>query len=357
MRLNNFKGALLEFLIRKLLRSCGFTAVTSDGIYTYEQSGLFFIHGKGAAHDADVLMEPPIQMPFSYPSRILFECKALSRKTGLGIIRNALGLRYDINEFEIVTKATLSSRQNNRRANYAIEDRNRYNYQVGVASVNGFTKPAIEFAANNKIPLLSLNWFLDRNILDGFNSINQSIVDRINGSTRDRIHKFLKDRNADSETAHFHLEARSSLFDIPEIQQTINEIDRITENSFFAINEAGDFFFLYPAPDFNLDYFREIRRLTGLKARIHYSRDEKNIWLLSISQDFSSNNNADFKFFVPERIMSIWERFSFDKTKALDIKNQFYSRIFIFDIHRERELPFIGVTIDRPWLQRGYEES
>ena len=28
------------------------------------------------------------------------------------------------------------------------------------SNFDGFTKPAFEFAANNKIPLISLNWFL-----------------------------------------------------------------------------------------------------------------------------------------------------------------------------------------------------
>jgi len=53
--------------------------------------GLFYVNGRGAAHDADVLMEPLVQIPFSYPSRILFECKAYDSKTTLPIVRNALG--------------------------------------------------------------------------------------------------------------------------------------------------------------------------------------------------------------------------------------------------------------------------
>lgn len=107
------KGTLLEYLVRRLLTNCGFTSVRPDGHYIFAQAGtgLFFVNGKGAAHDADVLMEPPIQMPFSYPSRLLFECKAYDTTVGLGVIRNALGLRYDINEFEIVTDETIHRRQ------------------------------------------------------------------------------------------------------------------------------------------------------------------------------------------------------------------------------------------------------
>ena len=119
MNHKQLKGSLLEYLVRRILTRCGFTSVRPDGHYVFEQTGtgLFLINGKGAAHDADVLMEPPIQMPFSYPSRLLFECKAYETAVGLGVIRNALGLRYDINEFEIITDDSIKLRKNNKRAN------------------------------------------------------------------------------------------------------------------------------------------------------------------------------------------------------------------------------------------------
>ena len=350
MRVSKFKGLLLEYLVRRLLRNCGFTNVAADGMYTFQQRGLFFINGKGAAHDADVLMEPPVQMPFSYPSRILFECKAYGTKTGLSIIRNALGLRYDINEFEIVTKATLLLRQNNRRAPYAIEDRRRYNYQVGVATINDFTKPAVEFAANSKILLLSLSWFLQPQIIDTINQINQDFINQFSEEQIEAIQRLFKDRNPQPETDSQYEGAIASLSESPVTASILAALDPIIESSFFAVNEAGDFFFLYPTPDTNLDNFRNLRNSTRLQGRIHFSRNERNIWRLSLSSDLNWNNTADFKFFVPERIMRLWARFSFDKSEAATIKQHFFSRIFIFDGNQERELPFIVVTIDRPWL-------
>ncbi len=92
MTAGQIKGALLEFIVRRLMMNCGFTSVKPDGHYVFAQEGmgLFFINGKGAAHDADVLMEPPIQMPFSYQSRLLFECKSYDKSIGLNVIRNGL---------------------------------------------------------------------------------------------------------------------------------------------------------------------------------------------------------------------------------------------------------------------------
>ena len=89
--------------------NCGFTRVIPDGLLIFNRGGLTMINGKGAAHDADVLMTPPIQMPFSYPYRVNFECKAYNRRIGLSVIRSALGLRHDINEFEIVTRNHLQA--------------------------------------------------------------------------------------------------------------------------------------------------------------------------------------------------------------------------------------------------------
>ncbi len=71
-------------------------------------------------------------MPFAYPTRLLFECKAYNKPVNLGIARSALALRSDINDFEIVTDLTIDKRKNNRRVPLAVELRDRYFYQVGV---------------------------------------------------------------------------------------------------------------------------------------------------------------------------------------------------------------------------------
>jgi len=119
-----------------------------------------------------MILKPIGTLSCKYPFRLIFECKAYSKKIGLPIVRNALGLRYDINEFEIITRNQLLERKNNRRSALAIDNRQRYSYQVGVATVEDFTKPAIEFSANNKIPLFSLRWILPGPACDLFHKID-----------------------------------------------------------------------------------------------------------------------------------------------------------------------------------------
>ena len=203
MKATSIKGALLEYIVRNLLRNCGFTNVKADNVYSFERSGLFFVNGKGAAHDADVIVNPPIQMPFSYPTQLIFECKAYDSQIGLTIVRNALGLRNDINDFEIVSKDSLIKRQNNRRAEYAIEIRKRFLFQVGVASINDFSKPAIEFSANNKIPLLSLSWFLGSQSIRNFNNIDQTLIDSFDEEDMKNVYDFFKDRKGNLHSQEY----------------------------------------------------------------------------------------------------------------------------------------------------------
>lgn len=357
MNPSNFKGALLEYLVRRLLANCGFIPVIADDFYTYESGDLFYINGRGAAHDADVLMEPPVQLPFTFPSRVLFECKAYDRIAGLPIVRNALGLRYDINEFEIVTKESIDNRRNNRRANYAIEERKRYNYQVGVASAGRFSSPAIEFAANNKIPLLSLTWFLEQNILNLFHSIDQAYVDQINENNRIEIYRFLKDRSVGSDLYVNDDDTRAYLEEDQTIGVIITAFNSLIERSYVGLIETGDLIFLFPERPESINDLRTIDAIGGLKGQIHYYREEPNIWTLSISRDYASNRIAEFKFFVPDRIMKLWGRHALDRAKAIDIKKEFFSRIFIFNRRHIPYVPFFLVNIDSEWLDNIYGAS
>ena len=344
------KGTLLEYLVRRLLENCGFNSVKPDGHYIYEQNGtgLFYINGKGAAHDADVLMEPPIQLPFSFPSRLLFECKAYQNIVGLGVVRNALGLRYDINEFEIVTDESIQRRKNNRRANYAISDRKRFNYQVGVATVEPFSAAAFEFAANNKIPLLSFRWLLPDNICNLFHAITLPYLNSIRQPLRNNLYSYLKNKKRDARYEHDGVNA--FIQSDNTVGAIIRSFESVIDRSFIGLIETGDLIFLFADEHDTQNILFEQTRFEGLRAQIHYYRDQPNQWILELT-DGRNNRNSEFKFFVPDRIMKMWKEFSLDKTVAINLKEQFFSRIFIFTRQQDsRRLPFIVVTIDREWL-------
>lgn len=338
MSASKIKGSLLEYIVRKLLVNCGFTKVKPDELFIYNDRGLNFINGKGAAHDADVLMTPPIQMPFSYPYRINFECKAHKDKIGLPIIRNALGLRYDINEFEIVTDTHLRARQNNRRSTLAIDNRQRYNYQVGVASVEEFTKDAFEFAANNKISLISLRWFLPALICDSFHHITDTYLQQFPQQDLEDVLQFLKG-NDNQNGERF---ATQTITLIKDILESLIEFEH---RVLIGLLESGDMLFLFGNNDTNQEKLRNANR--ALKAQYHYRTNQVDSWTLSITLN---NETLDFEFYLPKRILEMWESQNLDKKAAIDLKQKFFSKMFIFIRNDELELSFRVINIDEEWL-------
>jgi hypothetical protein len=349
MRAGNIKGALLEYIVRNLFKNCGFTNVLADNLFTFERGGLFFINGKGAAHDADVIMNPPVQMPFAYPTQLLFECKAYGTNANLPMVRNALGLRDDLNEFEIVTKDSLLRRQNNRRATYAVETRTRFHFQVGVASINDFSKPAVEFAANNKIPLLSLSWFLGPNVIRDFNYINQPLIDSFNPQDIKNIYDFLKDREGNLYDNKY-IRANDFLKSDNIIGDIVTTANATINYSFVGLLETGDIVFLFARSRSEENILNRQNGFASLKAEIHWLNDRPNVWKLSVYNSKQDNLKTDFDFYLPKRIFSHWKTFNLNKASALDIKQQFFSKVFVFNQRNNPESPFSIINIDREWL-------
>lgn len=353
MKAGNIKGALLEYIVRQLLKNCGFTNVRADNLFSFERGGLFFINGKGAAHDVDIIMNPPIQMPFAYPTQLLFECKAYGSIANLPFVRNSLGLRNDLNDFEIVTRDSLLKRQNNRRAAYAIDTRTRFLYQVGVASVNDFSKPAVEFASNNKIPLLSLSWFLDTNTIRDFNRIDQPLIDGFQEDDIQNLYDFLKDREGDLHSYKYQ-RAYNLLTDDNIIGHIVTFSNTVLSYSYVGLLETGDMVFLFSGTTTEeniLNSQNNFGTFSTLKAEIHWIADRPNVWTLTVYNPRNSEQRTDFNFYVPKKIFSHWKSFNLDKTVAIDIKQEFFSKIFVFNQRNNPEAPFTIINIDREWLE------
>lgn len=150
------KGKAFEFLVKQILINVGFEEVKSDDIYIYDGSAGQMINGLGEAHNADVLLEPPVQIPFFAKTRLLIECKDYNvNKVGLNVVRSALGLRTDINAYDILDYGELERRKAQNRKNKICYT--RYSYNVAIASTSGFADQAQSMAATYRIPLIELN--------------------------------------------------------------------------------------------------------------------------------------------------------------------------------------------------------
>lgn len=82
-------GKAFEIFVKRILMNVGFLEVESDGLFVFDGNSGQMVQGLGEAHNADVLLEPPVQTPFIYRTRLLIECKDYSKKVGLNTVRSA----------------------------------------------------------------------------------------------------------------------------------------------------------------------------------------------------------------------------------------------------------------------------
>ncbi len=331
MKYTNIKGALLEYIVRNILLNCWFKKVKADDFYMYERGALFYVHWKWAAHDADVIVDPPIQFPFSYPTRIIFECKAYSKTTWLPIVRNALWLRDDINNFEIITENDLIARKNNRRKYLAIKIRNRFNFQVGVASINSFSKPALEFCINNKIPTICLENLFSSNLISRINSLSDATLSELDEESKKSLFNFLKDDTSLS----INFENYKNV-----LKEIKDWIDKEIKKIYVWVLSSWDMIFLkteLEESEFNIDQKFEFT--------LHYEDAEKQYWRMKI------RDKDTFSFYVPENIFSAWREHNLSKSEWLDIKRNNFSEVIIFNKEYSDNIFSVG-RINNQWLDR-----
>ena len=236
----------------------------SDGLYIFDGAPGQMIQGLGEAHNADVLLEPPAQTPFYSCTRLLIECKDYRKKVGLNMIRSTLGLREDINHFDIVDVNRLLARRRQNRAG-VVYPYERYTYQVAVASLSGFTVQAQEFAATHRIPLLEFDkmpFWSDFWMLLGYDNV--SFGDSIRGHRIPAVHM------AENQIIEF-----------------ANEIGR---RMAVAVTNSGQLLFLYRITRENNDF--------SDSYTLHWS-NSSHPWELR-------SGNQVYLFQLPKSIMKLW---------------------------------------------------
>lgn len=282
-------GKAFELLVKQLLLNIGFTEINSDGLYVFDGAAGQMIQGLGEAHNADVLLEPPVQTPFYASTRILIECKDYTRRVGLNTVRSALGLREDINHFDVVDKRELEARRIQRRSGLTY-NYTRYYYQVALASMSGYTIPAQKFAATHRIPLLEFNklpfWEDFCNILHNRN-----------------MHGYSSSRHYYEDETYVEL---------------CHMIDSIGERIAIAITNSGQMLFLYRVNN-------EINEFAD-DYSLHWI-DRNSLWSLV-------SGNTEYQFQLPNSIMELWLKNSADeldmKRNAINCKASFFSNMVIY---------------------------
>lgn len=297
-------GKAFEILVKQILLAIGFSEVHSDGLYIFDGAPGQMIQGLGEAHNADVLLEPPVQTPFYSSTRLLVECKDYQRRIGLNTVRSILGLREDINHFEILDINELTARRANRRSaityNYI-----RYSYQVAIASLSGFTGPAQKFAATHRIPLIEFNklpfW-------EAFLEVMQ----------RSR---------PEFSIARCYDNLRSEYSDVEIEEDIIQLANSIGENMAVAITNSGQMLFLYRTSGNRTDFQNEYSI---------YWQNSKGPWELR-------TGDSRFVFQLPTDIAKIWLSNSSNeiemRKEAINCKQNYLSSMVVY--YREYGRPMI----------------
>lgn len=306
-------GKAFELLVKTILLHIGFSPVRSDGLYIFDGAPGQMIQGLADAHNADVLLEPPVQTPFYTPTRLLIECKDYVKKVGLDTMRSALGLREDVNHFDIVDRTELEGRRRNRRPGMTY-DYQRFLYQVGVASMSGFTVPGQNFAATHRIPIIEFNkmpfWEDFCAAIDCYGRY----------STTKRI-----DRELIGDQKLYYI------------------IDQIASRSAVAITASGQMLFLYRTMGDETE-FDEFYSL-------HWSTPQKP-WILR-------SGGAEYHFQLPKYLLKLWlENSTTDldrKINAINCKANFMSNMVVY--YSKNSQPQIKmISIDRYALQEALQQ-
>lgn len=308
---SSIKGAAFEYFVRRFMLVCGFKKVKSDKKLIYDFGPGQMIHGLGQPHNADVLVEPPLQTPFYNITRLIVECKCHEKPLGIDFVRNVLGLKVDINGFDIITPEILENRRNYRSKKPKVSDFERYNYQVALASFNGFKSSAYALAKVHKIPLISFNSTIFKKIKD---LIFQ--LDNINLNDNDffSLNKFLHDQtnNIELTSPITKLWYKSFIQEMHHLDKKIN----------IGVTNLGTILFLYRDDKYIMDYKNE-NYYDGYQLHWGHNSD---YWILH-------DNNKSYKFVLPEELLNDWVYGSVninEYTSALDLKEKYLSSIVLY---------------------------
>lgn len=300
-------GKDFEYLIKNILLNAGFNEINSDELYIFDSPAGQMLQGLGQAHNTDVLVEPPFQIPFYFPTRLIVECKNHTKQAGLNIVRSALGLREDVNSFNIIDINVLKERKISRRT-MSTYNFDRYHYQVAVASMNGFTLPAQEFALAHQIPLITFTkmpfW-------------NQLIA---------------------SANRYNH----ESLLDNTEFKNIVNEL---SHRMAVAITKKGQLLFLYNESDYGRNEFNRD------EFTLHW-QNKNSYWTL-----ICGNNRYIFE--LPKKIKESWLKNSLNseelKLNALKYKREDLSSLMVY--YLEYGMARVkALVINKNKLEEAYKE-
>ncbi len=139
---------MLEELLAELLRASGYELLVDadqDAFALVAGPNGLRVRGRGADHQADVLGQLRLALPFTFPIRLFVEAKYRTGKTSLADVRNAVGVLNDVNEHFSTAAAQAAGLKT------------RHVYRYALFSASGFTQDAQSYALAHQLSLIDLS--------------------------------------------------------------------------------------------------------------------------------------------------------------------------------------------------------
>jgi hypothetical protein len=327
---SQLRGMLLEEAILYLLRASGYKIIDSkNGDETLDDShpaGLA-VKGRGGRHQIDAIADFTVTPPFSHPQRLLLEAKCYNRAIGLDVARNAFGVLRDVEEFWVPSPTMALLKK-------------RYHYQYAIASINGFSQDAQEYAYAHDIYLLALeraSYFLQvTEAINAFDDNNDEIAipreKRWLHQLRISIRENLKEQ-------------------WNQIPNTVNEIAQVLLSRYLnACRDVGSGIIallngrfpviLIPSPDLQLNELQEqdVRIFRG---------EENRGWFIA-----ARNCTRLFSFDIPQELFEFYANGGeLTRERALDLKAENLGSIQLIMTVNER-IRVITLRLDAEWINQ-----
>ncbi|WP_112118912.1 PDDEXK family nuclease [Lysinibacillus capsici] len=335
------KGFLLEEALSKLLENSGYTLINKDVLnhrdkypeFVPQGNGLN-IKGRGGTHQADVLGQFPISIPFNYPVRLFVEAKFRNKKTGIDVVRSGIGILTDLN------------------ANYQTIDLNgdelliqRFNYQYAIFSTSGFSENAIRLAIAYKITLIDLGGREYSDLLNIIDAIAQELLDMMQvhrislNDVREYIrHILFNDRLIGNGNEKENYECLEYIF-----RPLFKIIDEYGDLYLASINSPFSILIKPSSPDLFRSFIGNVGKST-FEVRINWYDNEPEMWEIRLF-----DNRFDeliFKFYLPELI----KQYVFNRpnvlVNALNAKEQFFGSMIFYMRSAEKFITFKYIPSD-----------
>lgn len=173
--IGQIRGALLEEIVLHLLENVGYRIVNSGEDGTKDGSAGLEIQGRGEWHQVDALASFDYTPSFMYPLRIIVEAKCHTKRVGIDVVRNSLGVLRD------VTENYFTHHPNN---NEELKMQ-RFNYHSAIFSSSGYTEEAQRYAIAHQILLIQYQRIsIIRPVIDAL--IRMNVEHFINGNHNQR---------------------------------------------------------------------------------------------------------------------------------------------------------------------------